>query len=117
MTNHEIIGKNLAALREIRKLSQDEVAAFLGVSRPLVSYYENGQRPISLPHLEKLSDLFGVEVSDLMEESTANQQANLAFAFRTDGLSVEDLNSIGDFQKVVKNYLKMKGLDDGEKTA
>src|SRR5258706_13235119 len=115
MKPHDLISKNLAALRSKRGLSQEELAAYLGISRPLVSYYENGEREIPLPHLEKMSDLYGVEVADLMDDNPAAWQARVAFAFRTDGLTESDLHGIADFQKIVKNYLKLKSINDGRK--
>lgn len=115
MNPTEVIGKNLATVRERRGLSQEEVAAYLGVSRPIISYYETAQREIPLLYLEKLADLFCVDVADLAaEEPSLEQQASFAFAFRTDGLSVSDLQSIGNFQGVVKNYLKMIRLSHEE---
>lgn len=115
MTTQDQIRKNLVTLRSRRGLSQEEVAAYLKISRPLISYYESGEREIPLPHLEKLSDLFGVEVSDLMSNESEFQQTNFAFAFRTNGLAESDLQSIADFQKIVKNYLKLKSIKDGGK--
>lgn len=111
MKLNETIGKNLAVLRQKRGLSQEEVALYLDVKRPVISYYETAEREISLLHLEKLADLFCVEVADLTaEEPSPEQKASFAFAFRTDGLSAADLQCIGSFQKVVKNYLKLKRL-------
>jgi len=113
LNEQDQIRKNLATLRSRRGLSQEEVAGYLNVSRPLISYYESGERPIPLSHLEKLSDLFGVEVSDLMNSESELQQANFAFAFRKNGLVQRDLQSIADFQRIVKNYLKLKLIKDG----
>lgn len=111
MSLYKTIGVNLTALREKRGLSQDEAAVYLGVSRPLISYYENAEREIPLPHLEKLADLFGVEVADLMADpSSLENKTNIAFAFRTDGLDHKDLKSIAEFQKIVKNYVRMKSI-------
>lgn len=116
MSTQDLIRKNLVTLRNKRGLSQEEVASYLKISRPLISYYENGERGIPLPHLEKLSDLYGVEVSDLMKDGNGEfQQANFAFAFRTNGLAESDLESIANFQKIVKNYLKLKSIKDGGK--
>ncbi|HZX74613.1 MAG TPA: helix-turn-helix transcriptional regulator [Cyclobacteriaceae bacterium] len=112
MTLHTRIGKNLAALRDKRELSQDEIAKYLHVNRVMISYYENGERPIPILHLEKLADLYGIEVSDLLEESIDTQKVNYAFAFRTTGLSESDLQSIAEFQRIVKNYLKLKSIKD-----
>ena len=41
------IGRRLAAAREARRLSQDEVAAVLGVTRVMVSHWERGERATS----------------------------------------------------------------------
>ncbi len=112
MKQAEIIGRNLKSLREKRGLTQEEIADYLGISRPIISYYEIGDRPVSLTHLEKLADLFGVEVADLSSEEPLVGEASLAFAFRKEGLSVSDLQSVGNFQSVVRNYLKMKRLKD-----
>lgn len=112
MTLNKQIGKNLELFRKKRGLSQEDVAAYLGVSRPVISYYETATREIPLPQLEKLADLYCVDVADLIEEqTTVEQQASVAFAFRTDGLTPEDLQNMGNFQKVVKNYLKLKKLE------
>jgi transcriptional regulator with XRE-family HTH domain len=116
MTTQDQIRKNLATLRSRRGLSQEEVAAYLKISRPLISYYESGERDIPLPHLEKLSDLYGVEVADLMSSESDLLQADFAFAFRTNSLSESDLQSIAEFQKIVKNYLKLKSINDGKKS-
>ncbi|MFM8914227.1 MAG: helix-turn-helix domain-containing protein, partial [Flammeovirgaceae bacterium] len=109
MNLNEIIGKNLAALREKRGLSQEEVAMYLDVKRPVISYYETAEREIPLLHLEKLADLFCVEVADLTaEEPTPEHPQSLAFAFRTVGLSAEDIKICVSFQMFLKIFLKLK---------
>ena len=70
MKQAEIIGRNLRSLREKRGLTQENVAEYLGISRSIISYYEIGDRTTTLAHLEKLADLFGVEVADLSSEES-----------------------------------------------
>lgn len=115
MDSSKIIGKNIKAFRNRLGLSQDQVADFIGVDRSLVSNYESGKREVPLAQLEKLCDLFAIEIEDLLEEDAINQNANLAFAFRTDGVNQKDMESIASFQKVVKNYIKMDSISDGLK--
>ena len=106
MSLKETIGKNLAALREEQGLTQEDTASYLGVNRTVINYYETAQQEIPVLHLEKLADLFCLEVADLTaEKPSAERQGLFAFAFRTDGLSAADLQGIVRFQKVVKNYL------------
>ena len=40
----DVLGARLVEAREARRLSQEDVAAVLGVSRVLVSHWERGQR-------------------------------------------------------------------------
>jgi transcriptional regulator with XRE-family HTH domain len=110
MKSSKFTGRNIKAFRERLFLSQQEVADFLGVSREMISYWENGQREISLKILEKLSDLFGVELINLLEENEDIAQVDLAFAFRTEDLTKSDLEQISTFNKIVRNYLKIQEI-------
>ena len=110
MTQGSFIGKNIKAYRDINRFSQDTVANFLGVKREMMSYYENGSREIPFEVLNRLSDLYGVELSDFYEEDENLVKENVACAFRTDGLEMADLETIADFKAIVKNYLKMNHL-------
>lgn len=114
MTEIKIIGSNIKRIREQLGYTQDHVADFLQLSRGFISLVENGERELSLVHLEKLSNLFNVGLIDLLEEKESFQHLNYAFAFRTESLSATDLNSIADFQSVIKNYLKMKAATNVE---
>lgn len=108
MKNNTIIGENIKSYRERLQLTQNEVANCLGVSRELISYYEAGKREIDLKKLEVLADLFGVELLNLFEENKDNVVVDLAFAYRSDDMTEEDLKQIGGFRKIIKNYLKMR---------
>ena len=114
MGTSEIIGKNIFYFRTSLGMSQEEVSSFLNVERSTISKYETGEREIPLPVLEKLSDLFGVEISGLLEENNEKSQVNQALAFRKDSISREDLESIAGFQKIVKKYLEMKKILENE---
>jgi len=110
MTTDNFIGRNIKAYRDINGFSQETVANFLDVKREMISYYENGSREIPFDVLTRLSDLYGVELSDFYEEDENLVKENVACAFRTDGLEKADLETIADFKAVVKNYLKMNNL-------
>jgi transcriptional regulator with XRE-family HTH domain len=104
----DFAGSNISALRSKLALTQLQLADYLGIKRENISYYETGNREIPVEHLEKLADLFGVELYDLLESDLTNQKANLAFAFRADQIDEKDLENISRFKKIVKNYIKMK---------
>lgn len=101
------LGANIRALRKKQNLTQDELANYLGILREQISYYENGSREVPLEHLEKLANLFGVELIELLENEDKQFQANLALAFRADEYSNINLESLARVKKIIKNYLNM----------
>lgn len=107
---NKTIGQNIKALRGKLRLTQENLAEYLGIDRVNISYYENCERRIPVVHLNKLADLFGVELHDLLTEDLVNQSLNVSFAFRATNLTNEDLQNIAQFKRIVKNYLKLVDL-------
>jgi Zn-dependent peptidase ImmA (M78 family)/transcriptional regulator with XRE-family HTH domain len=73
----EQLGGRLSAARESRRLSQEEVARVLGVTRVLVSYWERGQRRPSEATLERLAGLYGLTLGELLDGRSAAPTADL----------------------------------------
>ena len=80
MTND--IGSKLQTLRKGRKLSQQELADKMGVSRATISNYEVGRRAPHLSELKRFAEFYGVgldyfgvtstdEVFDLLSRAKA----------------------------------------------
>lgn len=76
------IGKKLQTLRKGRKLSQQQLADKMGVSRATVSNYEVGRRAPHLSELKRFAEFYGVgldyfgvastdEVFDLLSRAKA----------------------------------------------
>ena len=112
MEEYKIIGNNLNLFRKKLNLTQDNVAHFLGIKREMLSYYETGERIAPLDFLNKLSDLYGVELKDLLEKNFEDTKINVALSFRAEKLNEQDLKTIANFRKIVKNYLKMIKLEN-----
>lgn len=49
-------------------------------------------------------------MSVFFEEDTDNFQQSLVCAFRTDGITSQDLHTIAKFKNIVNNYLQMCNL-------
>lgn len=111
MNAKNIIGSNILKHRRIQGLSQQQIAEYLGITREMISLIETGRREISTSNLNKIADLFGIELAELLEEDQVLQEANVAFSFRTDSNGV-DLSNIAAFRRIVMNYLKMEKLKD-----
>jgi len=110
----EVIGNNLKDYRQKLGYTQDDLAKYIGVERSTISHFENATREISLVHLNKFADLFGIETGAFLVNNSSEKNANLAFAFRSQGMEEEDLTSIAEFQKIVKNYIQIVKLAKGE---
>lgn len=67
-------GKSLKEIRELRRLSQDELLA--GKNRATVSRLESGHTDIKLPTLEVICDSLGITVSEFVSLSDSKNQMN-----------------------------------------
>ena len=103
-------GLVIKGLRDKYEYTQDKVAEFLGVKREMISFYENGEREVPLEILEKLSDLFGVDLDVFFVENVDEALAQVVFAFRKNDMGNEDMDAMAAFGKIVKNYLKINNL-------
>ncbi|MBN8565730.1 MAG: helix-turn-helix transcriptional regulator [Flavobacteriales bacterium] len=106
-------GLVIKGLRERYGYTQEKLANFLDVKREMVSFYENNEREVPLEFLEKLSDLFGVELSIFFSETVEEAMAEVVFAFRKDSVSENDMEKLSEFGKIVKNYIKINRLYHG----
>lgn len=111
MDTSKIIGNNISKFRNAQGFSQEETAKYLGVSRALISLIETGEREISVTNLNKLADLFGVELETLLEKDTDINNVHFAFAFRSNN-SASDAEGIAAFKRIVLDYLKMEKLSN-----
>ncbi len=102
------VGQNIKLFRDKLGLTQDALAQYLQTTREQISYYETGARSITTTHLNSLANLFCVNEYDFYEEDAEKRNVNISFAFRADELKPEDLKSIAQFKKIVRNYLNMK---------
>lgn len=67
------VGKNLVVLRKAAGLSQDDVARALNMTRPAYKQLEVDDREPTITEVNALSELFGVRVEDLTNDSLFHQ--------------------------------------------
>lgn len=60
------VGGRLQSLRLERGLSQDDLADILGISRPMISKYEDNTHPMSPEALKRAAEKFGVTPSHIL---------------------------------------------------
>ena len=67
------IAVNLRHLRTLRRLSQEEVAGQIGVTRQAVAKWENGDTLPDILNCEALADLFDVSLNDLVRHDSEQE--------------------------------------------
>lgn len=66
MMDNQAIGASLTHMRRYFRITQDELAARLGVSRQAVSKWETGAALPDVAQLVRLSEIYGVTVDDIL---------------------------------------------------
>lgn len=66
------IGQKIRALRQDRKLTQQELAKLVGVTDKAVSTWENGTKTPRMGVIEKLADYFGVSKAYLVDDNVTS---------------------------------------------
>jgi len=56
------VGKEIQHLRKERKLTQDNLAQLLQISAESYAKIETGHAPLSLVHLHRITQIFGMNV-------------------------------------------------------
>lgn len=92
-----MISQNLYSLRKYNKLTQEEVAEKVGVSRQALAKWENGD---TLPDIEKctqLAELYGVSLDSLVNYNQAESKLNIP----PKGKHVFGMVTVGDKGQIV----------------
>lgn len=85
------LAKNIAALREHRRLTQGQLAKLSGIPRSTMTYLESGRGNPSLANLAKISQTLQVSLEELLakprEQSTLIRYADLPRQTKAKGLA------------------------------
>ncbi len=109
------LGRRIRQAREACGMTQEEVAAKLGVSRPTVAQMELGNRAVSSLELDKLSYLFARDIGDFFAEEFAEDDVVRAL-FRSQPETAEEgfkdaLRECIALGKELTNLEELLGLD------
>lgn len=103
----------LKELRKESKLTQSQLAGYLGVDQSMITRLEDGSRSLNVSLIEKICSLFGCTESYLLGEDDTYIPLN--FAFRSNGIQAEDLEGIAAVNKIVMNLRYMNEMmGDGQ---
>lgn len=105
------VGDKIQRLREESKISQKQIALYLGVDQSMISKIENNERNASVEMLDKLSALFGCSSDYLVSDDAFEPQ--LQFAFRASEVCPEDFEAISAINRIALNLREMKQMLGG----
>lgn len=103
------IGNKIKNLRKSRKITQQEFADAVGISRSTLSCYETGQRTPHIKTLQRIAELYGVgldyfgvaEINDAMD-----LLARAKNVFENEKISIETKENL--YREFMKFYLQIK---------
>ena len=91
------MNESLKLLRAQKKLSQSQVAEFIGVSRQMYIKYENGETELSASSIQKLCELYNVSADVIYD---------IACLVREGFICIEELEEFSDdLQEAVNNIV------------
>ncbi len=111
------MGENekMIRLRQLRKesgITQEQLAQYLEVDQTMITKLENGTRNLNTTLLEKICSLFGCTEEYLLGQDDIYIPLN--FAFRTNSIQSDDLESVAAINKIAMNIRYMNGVMGGE---
>ncbi len=106
--NNEI-GVKLKTLRKGRKLTQQELADKMGITRATVSNYEVGRRSPHLSELQRFAEFYGVDLSYFgiaTKDEIFDLLSRAKTVFESDKISADKKDDI--YRELMKLYLAIK---------
>ena len=89
---------NLASLRKMRQMTQEDIAGKLGVSRQSVAKWESGETVPDLDKCRMLADIFDVTLDDL---ANYESEENLGLGLPPKGKHLFGMVTVGDKGQIV----------------
>lgn len=92
---------NLKQLRKESRLSEEQLAEYLGVTAPLFTEFEDGTSNMDRNQIEKICSLFRCSEAYLFDRSEEHQVLDLSFLNRD--VHAEDLETIASINKITES--------------
>ena len=100
----------LVAAREVAGYSQDDVAAALGITRAMVSYWESGARPLNPQYITAIARLYRMSPAELLSPEPVTpraDEAKMLFRRAATNLSAVARRGIGEFLDFLDSYARL----------
>lgn len=103
--------ERLIKIRKQNKKTQQNVADFLGITRPAYTAYELGSREPDFETLQKLADFFSVSTDFLLGRTDVKKPEG-RFFHDLDHASEEDLDKLEEFFKFLQSQKGKQNNDE-----
>ncbi len=105
----KVAAENIARRRKAAGLTQAQVAERLSVEKESISRMESGRMALNLERLQQFADIYGCTVSDLIEDGSADVQAQAqSLTEMLSPLSPDEREAVVRFVGETVRLLKMK---------
>jgi len=107
----ETLAKRLRSAREACRLTQEQVAEHLGVSRPTLTQIEAGHRKVTGLELLRLASLYGIAMSDLLADALEPVQEHVLLRALAEARSDPAvLAAVGEALSLLREILSLRNL-------
>ncbi len=105
MEKLKLFGRRIKELRKSKKMTQEQLSEILGLYQKQIGNIETGSYFTTMPNLEKLAEIFEVEIKDLFdfEHQKSEQEIKNDIYRLTDTASYEQLKLI---HRLISSVLK-----------
>ena len=103
MIDYSLIGKKIREARNIKNLTQTELANEIGVSTGFICQIENGEKCFNLKRLERVSQILNRPVAYFLEGATGNFRVSAIYEIEEmlSRMSEEDLDKAKKILKII----------------
>ena len=102
-----IIGHQIHSLRDKHRMTQEDLAIKIGVSKQTVSNWETGLKTPRMGAIQKLSNLFNVSKSYIIEGKEENQDELIAIYNKLDASRKNEVIQFAKYKLVEQNRLNL----------
>lgn len=98
-------GIKLKEFRLSRELSQNDLGQMIGVSKQAISMYERGEREPSMDILNRMADIFGVDINVLYGRDARPVMVPV-LGYVAAGIPIEAIQEILDYEEISPAMIK-----------
>lgn len=104
------LGNNIRKFREEHGYTQDELGHLLGDYSPsAISYFEKGERKPRIEEISKLSEIFEVDINEILPKTEAVSSNEIKFRKEKEGHKKLDYEQLMKDIKHKKGFKPIKG--------